>query len=189
MGRRRRRRKVRLIYTRLTFLVVLILILIFAVKNSQAKYVSEAQSNVDVNLAYYVFTDQSISQNLKLENILPRSSAYPYSFSVANYDANDRTKTFIDYDITILVTTNLQLDFSIHKRGSNTSEIATDTFIQDSDGTYYRRITLNGGTFGFTQNQMDVYDMDVTFPERFNQAEYEGIIEYIKITVDARQKM
>ena len=187
--RKRRRRKIKGIYTRIALCILAIFAVLVLIKSSQARYVSSSQSNVDVNLAYYVVDEQSISQDLKLVDILPRTNAYTYSFSVSNFDGNDRTKTFLDYDISIKMTTNLPITIAIHKRGENTSVIDTVVEEQDDDGTYFRYITFEEATFGFTQNQTDIYDIDVTFPLSNNDAQYEGIIEYIQITLDARQKM
>ena len=189
MGRRRRTRKIKIIYARLVFMFVAIILIFSMLKGSQAKYVAAATSDVDVNLAYYVFEDSSISQNLRLVDILPSSSTYTYTISVANYNANDRTKTAIDYDITIRTTTNLPLEFEVHKQGSNTSVIDDVVEEADDDGTYFRTITLEGDTCGFAQNEMTIYELEIEFPDDCNDAQYEGIVEYIEVTVDARQKM
>ena len=82
--RKRRRRKIKGIYTRIALCILAIFAVLVLIKSSQARYVSSSQSNVDVNLAYYVVDEQSISQDLKLVDILPRTNAYTYSFSVSN---------------------------------------------------------------------------------------------------------
>ena len=187
--RRKRRRKVRQMYTRVAFSIIAILLLFLVVKNSQAKYTSSASSNANFDLAYYVFKEQSISQELRLQDILPRSQPYIYTFSVANYDGDDRTQTSIDYDIVIKTTTNLPLSFSVHKQGDNTSIIESEVNIQDSYGTYFKKIELEGDTFGFRQNELNAYVIEIEFPQRYNLAQYEGIIEYVQITIDSRQKM
>ena len=186
---RKRRRKVRQMYTRIVLSIIAILLLFLVIKNSQARYTSSAESNVNFDLAYYLFKEESISQELRLDDILPRANPYIYTFYVANYNEDERTETTIDYDIEIKTTTNLPLQFSIHKQGETASVIDSDVNEQDSYGTYFRYITLEGDTFGFRQDEMNVYVIEVTFPETYNMAQYEGIIEYVQITIDSKQKM
>ena len=188
MGRKRRR-KVRQMYTRIAFSIIAILLLFLVIKNTQARYTSSATSNANFDLAYYVFKEESISQELRLDDILPRSTPYIYTFSVANYEGEDRTQTSIEYDIEIKTTTNLPLNYSIHKQGETTSIIESEENRQDEYGTYFKYVTLEGDTFGFTQDEMNAYVIEVEFPEQYNLAQYEGIIEYIQITIDSKQKM
>ena len=186
---RKRRRKVRQVYTRVSFSILFFLFLCLIVKNSGAKYTSSATSNVSFDLAYYLFKDESISQDLRLSDILPRSQPYVYTISVANYDGTDRTQTAIEYDIEIKTTTNLPLEFAIHKQGESTSVIDSQQTVQDDYGTYFREIQLEGDVFGFSTDQSNVYVLEITFPQNYNLAQYEGIIEYIQVTVDSKQKL
>ena len=89
MGRARRRRKAKLMYIKFAFLVLLAIASISLIRNSVAKYKSTAKSNADVDLAFYMFKEQDISQDLKLESILPRIEPYEYTFK-ANYKMNVR---------------------------------------------------------------------------------------------------
>ena len=187
--RRRRRRKAIQMYTRIGFSIIAILLLMLVIKNTQARYTSSATSNVNFDLAYFVVKPQSISQDLKLEDILPSDNAYTYNFSVSNFDGTDRTQTMIDYDIEIKTTTNLPIQISVHRYGESTSVIDDEETVQDDYGTYYNVYTLEGATFCFTQNETHAYVLEVLFPEQYKLAQYEGIMEYIKITVDSRQKM
>ena len=79
-----------------------------------AKYRSTAKSNADVDLAFYMFKEEDISQDLKLASILPREEPYEYTFSVANNDGKDRTETAIHYEIELKTTTNLPLTFKVY---------------------------------------------------------------------------
>ena len=45
---------------------IILLLSIGALRTTIARYRSSARSNADVNLAYYFFKDESISQELKL---------------------------------------------------------------------------------------------------------------------------
>ena len=190
MGRARRRKKAKITYIKFMLLVVLCIAIFFLIKSTRAKYRSSAQSNANVDIAYYVLEEGSISQDLKLESILPSPTPYNYLFSVANNDGTNRTETAIDYTIEIKTTTNLPVTYRLYNQEDLTSEISYETETKvDSDGTYFRYIYLNGGTFGFTQDEEEVFDLQVEFPMAYNLAQYEGIVEYVQITIKSSQKI
>ena len=60
---------------------------------------------------------------------------------------------------------------------------------QDDDGTYFKYIDVTGGSFGFLQNEKTIYTLQVEFPEEYNSAEYEGIVEYVQITIKSTQRI
>ena len=43
----------------------------------------------------------------------------------------------------------------------------------------FKYTTFDGDEFGFSENQQNNYQIKVTFPEQYNSAEYEGIIEIV----------
>lgn len=190
MGRARRRRKAKLRYIKFTFLLILVIIAIILIKTTNARYRAKGQGDANVDLAFYLLKEQSISQNLKLTSILPRQQPYTYTFSVANNDGTYRTETAIQYSITIKTTTNLPLTFSVYNQNDLNTNLATNvTTAQDSDGTFFRTITDIGGNFGFATNETHNYVLQVVFPEEYNEAEYEGILEYVQITINSSQRM
>ena len=136
--RRRRNRRKKLIYIRCIFIIILLFITVRFIQNGFARYRSTATSQADVDLAYYFVKAGDISQDLKLERILPRTNKYTYSFSVANYDGNNRTETAIDYTIELKTTTNLPLNYKIYKQGETTDRITSADVEADDDGTLFK---------------------------------------------------
>ncbi len=189
MKRTRRRKNNNLIFFRLILLVIILVLAINVIRSTFARYRSRALSEADVDLAYYLVNTQSISQDLRVDTLVPSNTTNTYSFFVANYKDSERTQTALDYTIQIKTTTNLHLNYAVHKQGETTNLITNDETRVDSDGTYFRYLTVTGGTFGVTENQQDVFELDITFPETYNSAEYGGIIEYIQITIDSSQKI
>lgn len=190
MGRARRRKKAKLVYIKIVLLFLLAIVAISLIRNSVAKYRSTAKSNADVDLAFYLFKEQDISQDLRLESILPRPEPYEYTFSVANNDGTDRTETAIHYTIELKTTTNLPLNFKVYNAEDMTNDLVETTeTTQDSDGTYFKKIKVAGGNFGFRQNEQATYKIEVEFPEEYNNSKYEGIIEYVQITIKSTQRM
>lgn len=190
MGRARRKRKAKLMYKKILLLMVLLIMAISLIRTSLARYRSTAQASADVDLAYYLFREESISQDLKLESILPRVAPYEYTFLVANHDDTDRTETAIDYVIIIKTTTNLPLNFKVYDTEDLTHDLVSETETEtDDDGTYFKYIHVTGGSFGYSADEQVIYKLQIEFPQQYNQAEYEGIIEYIQITVKSSQKI
>ena len=188
MKRRRRKSKKTIIYLRFVCVLILIFILLNARKSSYSKYKSTATSTADVDLAFYFAKVGDISQELKLESILPQTDSYTYVFTVSNFDGNKRTETAIDYTIELKTTTNLPLEYAIHKQNSNTNLITSTTTAADSDGTYFQTIIATGDSLGFTTDETHTYELEISFPERYNSAQYENIVEYIRLTVNSTQK-
>ena len=189
MTRRRRRRNRRiLIYVRLICIIILLLIVIHFIQNGLARYRSTATAEANVDLAYYFVKAGDISQDLKLESILPRAEKYTYSFSVANYHGTSRTETALDYTIELKTTTNLPLNYKIYKQGETTDRITSADVEPDDDGTLFKYIIATGDSFGFSENEIDYYQIEIEFPEEYNSSEYEGIVEYLQLTVYSTQK-
>ena len=186
--RRRRRNKKKLTLIRISVLLIFLLVDVYIIQSGFARYRSTAIAQADVDLAYYFVKAGDISQDLKLERILPRQNKYVYSFSVANYDGENRTETALDYTIQLKTTTNLPLNFIIHKQGETTNRITSADAIADDDGTYFKYITATGDSFGFNEDEEDYYQIEVEFPIEYNSSQYEGIVEYLQLTVYSTQK-
>ncbi|MBR3134344.1 MAG: hypothetical protein IKG56_02670 [Clostridia bacterium] len=190
MGRARRREKARALYKKIAFFIISILLIITTIRFTLSRYRSRGHSDANVDLAFYLFKEESISQELKLESILPRELPYVYDLYVANHDDTDRTETSIQYTIQIMTTTNLPLNFSVYKDDNTEEDLVTGIETRtDTDGTYYKFIDVQGGSFGFRNDEEATYKLHVTFPKIYNQSEYEGIVEYVKITIKSNQKL
>lgn len=190
MGRARRRRKAKLKYIKFTFLVILAIIAITLIKATNARYKSTGQGTADVDLAFYLLKEGSISQNLKLTSILPKQGTYDYTFTVANNDGTYRTETAIQYSMKIKTTTNLPLGYAVYAQGDTTTNLITNvSTTQDSDGTYFKNMDVTGGYLGFSANEQNTYVLKVTFPAAYNSSDYEGIVEYVQITFNSSQRV
>ncbi len=190
MGRARRRKKAKLLYKKIAFFIIAVLLVITTIRFTMSRYRSRGHSDANVDLAFYLFKEESISQELKLESILPRELPYEYNIYVANHDDTDRTETAIQYTIQLKTTTNLPLNFSVYKDDNTSEDLVTGIETKkDEDGTYFKYIDVQGGSFGFRNNEEATYKLQVTFPKIYNQSEYEGIVEYVQITIKSNQKI
>lgn len=186
---RRKKRKTRQLYVKIVFWLIAGLALINIIGGVTAKYTSTANSNAQVDLAFYVLKEESLSQSLKIDSILPSATPYTYTFSVANYNGQERTQTAMEYSMKIVTTTNLPLTYVVHKQGQATNLITNTVTIPDSDGTYFKTLTIQGDEFGFSQNEQTIYVLEVTFPDTDKDSEYKGTPEYVQLTVDSKQKI
>ena len=59
----------------------------------------------------------------------------------------------------------------------------------DDDGTYFKYIKVAGGNLGFEQDETITYKLNVEFPKEYNLSQYEGIVEYVKITIKSTQRV
>lgn len=186
--RRRRKNRIKFIFIRFSLLLISVVMTAYVIQSGFARYRSTALSQADVDLAYYFVKAGDISQDLKLASILPRTEKYIYTFSVANFDGENRTETALDYTIQVKTTTNLPLNFHILKQGEASNRIINSEEIADDDGTYFKYITATGDSFGFNENEEHFYQIEIEFPEEYNSSDYEGIVEYLQLTVNSTQK-
>ena len=187
--RKRRRKNNKILFLWILLAIIMIVITISIVRSTLARYSSTASSTANIELAYYLLGEESISQDLKLASILPQASPYVHEFSVANYKDGDRTQTALEYTIKIKMTTNLHLDVSVNKKNQSTNLVTSTRTEQDADGTFFKYITVQGDEFGYSTNQQNIYELKITFPTIYNSADYEGIIEYLQLTIESKQKI
>ena len=175
---------------------VLLLVTMVVIRNTkftQARYESSALVNITPTIAFFIVDVQSQSGQIRLDDIIPSTTPYLYSFNVSNFDTaqNKRANVDLTYSIEIIATTNIPLNYRIYKGNNmNQNVVSSDTTTTDANGVYYRHLVINGvSTMSKNTNQTDVYTLWVEFPLQFKDspASYSGIIELIDIKIDAEQ--
>lgn len=207
-------------------IILLIIIIIFTaiqIRNTLARYETNTIAQRDVDVAFWAVDNSFKSQRLVIDDIYPTDTPYEYVFTVSNFDpqnletdTDDKiAETDMEYDIVLTATTNLPLNYAIEvsKNGvTDTTILAQQKLITDSDGTMYREIK-----FGTAENPYplvmdtiddstktkrritDTFTLKVIFPEQSNvegelvnnreNLNYPDLIEDIKIDLIARQKI
>jgi len=165
-----------------------LLLVIDLLSSSFSRYSGDISTDAQVEVAYYVFKEGSISSNLKLTEFAPGQS-YTYTFTVANYEGTKRTEATLDYNIQVRTTTNLPLTYKIYKQGTTTDLVDDIENRTDDDGTYFKYITTADETFGHTQNELETYELVIEYPSTSKSAEYESTIEFVEITINSKQKI
>ncbi|MBQ8043104.1 MAG: hypothetical protein IJ272_03010 [Clostridia bacterium] len=180
-------------------IVAIILLIIIGISITMARYRSTGGTTAIAEIAFFVVEEGFQAGNIMLEDLYPREDPFEYEFTVANTDGTITAETSIDYTIEMIITTNLPLDISIYRKtssgGSYSKLTDVDTIensIQlDATGqTYIRKIKIKDGSFTFNQEQTDTYKLSAIFPTDYSDTEeFEGMIDNVAITVDAKQKI
>ena len=181
----------------LGFRIILFFFLSILVFNSfkltLSRYVSETEVNITPKLAFFITDVGTYENKIELESIIPRTSAYLYSFTVSNFLDEKKANVNIIYDVQFVTTTNLPLNFKIYKNVASAvgpGIVNSDTFMTDTDGMYFRRMEISSsGSFSFEDFETDTYLIWVEFPEMYKAYpdSYEGLIELIEIKIEAKQ--
>ncbi len=191
MRRFNKRKKSNYIFT---FLIIDILVLFAMFNISFASYTAQAISDAEMEVALYAFrhelTDEVDGQvvNLDLGSMKPGDTK---TFKINVYNSNlsgNKSDTDIIYDLKIITTTNINLNYELYLEGDDGVNYALNKHIvSDEWGTNYNYILGPDRCFKFTNIRSDRYILKVTFPEEFNSAKYQDLIESIKVQLVSRQ--
>ena len=171
---------------------------IFAIiRTSNARYSSTATSATQLDVALYALREDN-DLNILLDTLVPRDEPYVYTFSVINSDGTNITDAALVYDLKIIATTNIPLEYKLCmnvaneatcKNSSTPNAINVDMTTRDEDGTYFRTMTTTRQEFGFEQEEHNDYILLVYFPSTYDSSQYQDLVESIQINVDSKQKL
>ena len=139
----RTRRRTNKFYNKIIIIFVLLIILVLVLKTTLARYSSSGKSEANVDVAFYLLKEQTLSQTIALEEMQPSDDIYTYTFSVANNDGTDRTETALKYTIAIRMTTNLPLTYGLYMNDGTENlfdNIETKQELQNCIITYFKNI-------------------------------------------------
>ena len=170
--------------------VTIIMILYKIIFGSFSLYESEASSDANLDVAYFTLDDEYETQVISLGDMVPGDER-TCVFHISNYTETEGgeeeiSETDMEYTLKIRTTTNLPLEYELTKSYS-TGETTTIETITDEDGTYFKKILNETGTFRCDQGYTNTYTLKVTFPSSCDNIVYQNIIECIEISVEAKQ--
>lgn len=173
-------------------LIAIIIIAIILIRKTLSRYETTANSDKDVDVAFWIINDDFKSGKILIKDIYPSINSFDYKFTVSNFKANEygsiskRAETDLEYGLTFTTTTNLPLEYQIEKNGTILD--TTQEIITDEDGTYYRKISLDTAQMAQGTDVVDNFVIKVIFPKDNDiNAEYSDLIEYIKMDLNAKQ--
>lgn len=207
-GKYLRERKAMRTKRRVKLLVAITIVLIVyrILCDSFSLFESQATSDTNIDIAFFLVEDNynyPNKENSKRVNIadLEPGETKEYTISVSNYayfnDEGEKVgsenegnlkcaDTNIKYTLKVRTTTNLPLkyDFSV---GRSKYDLASER-IQEDNGIIFHEYTFSEKILEFNQNQKDQYKLSITFPKgEEKNADYQGMIEYIEVSIDAEQ--
>ena len=177
--------------------MLLIFFVIFAiVRTSNARFTSTATSETKLDVALYALSENN-DLNIVLDTLVPRDAPYVYTFSVVNSDGTNITDAALVYDLKIIATTNIPLQYKLCmnktesqcKSSGTANDININEVRPDEDGTFFRYMTTTRQEFGYEQEETNNYVLLVYFPSEYDSSEFQNLVESIQINVDSKQKL
>lgn len=181
-------------YRNLIILIVtIILLIIIGVTITMARYRSTGNTSAVAEIAFFTLEEGHQTNNIMLEGLYPREEAFEYDFTIANVKEESIAEISIDYNMELVITTNLPLQIEIYKNGTKLTkaeDIENNIELDSTGQCYIRRIKIKNGSFIFNQPKTDTYTLSALFPKSYsNVEEYEGMIDNVALTLDAKQKI
>lgn len=192
------------------FLLLDLFIMAIFFKTSNATYTSEAVSTTEMDVALYAFNFSGISQvtdendafdsqnilDINLGDIAPGETKY-YKFRVYNTDKDGNVAdTNISYELKIITTTNIRLDYDLYFNQNPLSSNAVSLInshqldsqvMTDGYGTYFRVFTVPEKCFNYNGEKYDEYTLKVTFPKEYSTSDYQDLVESVKVQMISKQ--
>ena len=160
-------------------MIVIISIMAFKLVETFARYSSNSNSEASVHVAFWFLGNSAEEQQEKriiLEKLQPSNEYQAYSFSISNNNGTKTAQTDIKYQIDIITTTNLPLNYYLYKRiDSSLAEGTTDIYTYtDTDGNEYKYKKLSisqvtnadnktGNYFTITPDNDGTYYKNITY--------------------------
>ncbi len=176
----------------IVFLLIDLLAILIMINTSNARYESTAVASTELEVALYAL-EENDTYTISLDEMVPREEPYVYKFTVTNTDKNGKlTDVKLFYDLKIIATTNMHLNYKLYKNENYLSPTASsivnlDIVAPDEDGTFFRTLTTSRVYFGFESVETNEYTLLVYFPESFKDSKYQDLIESIQINIDSQQ--
>lgn len=168
--------------------IILLILLSFLIPYTLSRFKTEARGSADIDIAFYLLNDEYQHQSLSIENFEPGMTR-EYNFSVANYKDSNRSEVTLEYDLELITTTNLPLEYKVYKVENSIPTLLNleDNLITDTNGTYFKKVNTDPIVLPHTDDLINYYRVDIKFPEEYKNYKYQGVPEHIEIKVNSRQ--
>lgn len=172
---------------KITLTIVLILILLLLIGNSFAFFQTDGSSKVISDVAFYVVDTKPQSRELKMFEIEPDGKDYIYNIDVSNFKDGKVSEVDIEYEFTLVTSTNLPVDYAIYMGDSTDNIITSKEIYQDEDGMYFYKFFTSSKNFTHGESRTDNYKLVVNFPETYKDYNYQDLMDSMTIYVNSKQ--
>ncbi len=177
----------------LSCMVIITMLSVRHFKFTESKYETRTEVEIVPTIAFFIADVKSYNDSIKLEEIVPRSTPYLYSFTVSNFQGDKKANVDLTYSIEFITTTNLPLNYKLYRGNDLEHDITSSTsYTTDDDGMYYKRLYISEvSTLRYNAENTDTYVLSVEYPLTYqnNPDDYSGVVELIEIYVHAEQEV
>ena len=182
-----------LLLSKLSLFFLVLLIILVLVPMTLSKYDTVIQGEVNSNIAFYLFKDEYITQNVKLSTN-DISSSFIISFTIGNQKNSKVSDVDIEYILKIVTTTNLPFRYELFMNENfddtdavNLIQSSNTVVEQDEDGTYFQTFTFENETLLYQHPKTNQYTLVVYTDNFYRDSKFQDMIESIRFIVDSNQ--
>ena len=180
--------------SKIGFFVLILFIIIAIIPFTISKYETVSNAGINSNIAFYLFHDDYLVQNVNLSSVDFSQGSYVLNFTVSNQQGTKVSDVDINYVLKVITTTNLPFSYALYKNenynaaGSTNLIDANNTVIaRDSDGTYFQTFTMDEEELLYRSPRVDSYTLVVYFNDYYEDAKYQDMVESVRIVIDSEQ--
>ena len=172
---------------KITLLIFLILIILLSIRFTFSSYEGNVDGKVVSDIAFYLLEAGSYSEELKMFEIEPNGNNYIFNIDVSNYKDNIRSDVNLEYELSLVTTTNLPIDYQIYLGDDSTDIISKREVFQDDDMMYFNRYITSSRSFSKDRDMIDKYKIIVNFPKEYNDFKYQNILDSVEVVIESKQ--
>lgn len=168
--------------------IILLVLLSFLIPYTISRFKTEARGDANIDIAFYLLKEKYLHENLSIEDFEP-GMRRDYNFTVSNSDGTNRSEVTLEYDVELITTTNLPLEYKVYKIENEVDNLLAleENLDTDSNGTYFKKVQTEKIVLPYTDDYTDYYKVSIYFPEEYKNYKYQGVPEHIGIKVNSRQ--
>lgn len=167
--------------------IVIFVVAIVLFPSTLSRFQSIGDSEAKVDMAFSLLNTDELVEDIELEDVLPDGKIHEYTFAVKNYDdEGNRIDVILEYDITMKVTTNLPIKYSLYDNDGKLMETSLET-IKDEDGTYFNVYKTNKRVATYKEDTIESYTIKYSLDSIYDDEEYQDIIELLSIEINVKQ--
>lgn len=183
-----------ILISKINFLILVFILLINIMPVTFSKYQSIGTGNINSNIAFYLLESTYVTEQVKLNDLVPSDNPYVFNFTIGNQRDDDVSEVDIEYVLQIITTTNLPLRYELYKNcnflDNSSVNLITDAnteISQDEYGTYFQKFSIGTEYLYYSEPLTNEYTLVVYFDKSNNDAKYQGMVEGVKISIDSKQ--